>query len=124
MKSLTGGNRNTLKQHFRALIEHGRLGQQGAWYELRLRETHAQCSPGKAFFATEAAALTMRSVSLDALPIRLGGPRSGLSKSPDVGNHETIVQGQQLRFVQPRELFEYFLSVGLQMDFNLPPILG
>jgi len=36
---LTGGNRNTLKQHFRALVEQGRLNQQGSgrgvWYELR-----------------------------------------------------------------------------------------
>ena len=36
---LTGGSRNTLKQHFRALVEQGRLGQHGAgrgvWYELR-----------------------------------------------------------------------------------------
>ena len=36
---LTNGNRNTLKQHFRALVEQGHLGQQGAgrgvWYELR-----------------------------------------------------------------------------------------
>ncbi|TAK90747.1 MAG: Fic family protein [Burkholderiaceae bacterium] len=36
---LTGGNRNTLKQHFRALVERGHLSQQGsgrgAWYELR-----------------------------------------------------------------------------------------
>ena len=35
---LTGGNRNTLKQHFRALVERGHLGQhgagRGAWYEL------------------------------------------------------------------------------------------
>ena len=35
---LTGGNRNTLKQHFRALIERGHLGRRGAgrgvWYEL------------------------------------------------------------------------------------------
>ena len=35
---LTGGNRNTLKQHFRALVERGHLGQHGAgrgvWYEL------------------------------------------------------------------------------------------
>jgi Fic family protein len=35
---LTGGNRNTLKQHFRALVERGHLGLQGAgrgvWYEL------------------------------------------------------------------------------------------
>lgn len=34
---LTGGNRNTLKQHFRALVERGHLGQHGAgrgvWYE-------------------------------------------------------------------------------------------
>ena len=36
---LTNGNRNTLKQHFRALVEQGHLGQRGAgrgvWYELR-----------------------------------------------------------------------------------------
>ena len=36
---LTGGNRNTLKQHFRALVEQGHLGQHGAgrgvWYALR-----------------------------------------------------------------------------------------
>ncbi|MHB1214520.1 MAG: Fic family protein [Thiobacillus sp.] len=36
---LTNGNRNTLKQHFRALVEQGHLGQHGAgrgvWYELR-----------------------------------------------------------------------------------------
>ena len=35
---LTGGNRNTLKQHFRALVERGQLGLHGAgrgvWYEL------------------------------------------------------------------------------------------
>lgn len=35
---LTGGNRNTLKQHFRALVERGQLAQQGAgrgvWYGL------------------------------------------------------------------------------------------
>jgi hypothetical protein len=35
----TGGNRNTLKQHFRALVERGNLNQQGSgrgvWYELR-----------------------------------------------------------------------------------------
>jgi Fic family protein len=35
---LTGGNRNTLKQHFRALVERGHLAQHGAgrgvWYEL------------------------------------------------------------------------------------------
>ena len=35
---LTGGSRNTLKQHFRALVERGHLGQHGAgrgvWYEL------------------------------------------------------------------------------------------
>lgn len=35
---LTGGNRNTLKQHFRALVERGYLGLRGAgrgvWYEL------------------------------------------------------------------------------------------
>jgi Fic family protein len=34
---LTGGSRNTLKQHLRALVEHGHLGQHGAgrgvWYE-------------------------------------------------------------------------------------------
>jgi Fic family protein len=34
---LTGGNRNTLKQHFRALVERGHLSQRGAgrgvWYE-------------------------------------------------------------------------------------------
>ena len=34
---LTGGNRNTLKQHFRTLVERGHLGQRGAgrgvWYE-------------------------------------------------------------------------------------------
>jgi Fic family protein len=37
--SLTGANRNTLKQHFRALVERGHLGLRGsgrgAWYELR-----------------------------------------------------------------------------------------
>ena len=36
---LTGGNRNTLKQHFRALVERGYLAQHGAgrgvWYEVR-----------------------------------------------------------------------------------------
>jgi Fic family protein len=36
---LTGGNRNTLKQHFRALVERNHLIQQGSgrgvWYELR-----------------------------------------------------------------------------------------
>ena len=36
---LTGGNRNTLKQHFRALVEQGHLklqgGGRGVWYELR-----------------------------------------------------------------------------------------
>jgi Fic family protein len=36
---LTKGNRNTLKQHFRALVEQGQLGQhgagRGAWYQLR-----------------------------------------------------------------------------------------
>jgi len=36
---LTDGNRNTLKQHFRALVEHGHLAQHGAgrgvWYELK-----------------------------------------------------------------------------------------
>ena len=36
---LTGANRNTLKQHFRALVEQGHLNQRGngrgAWYELR-----------------------------------------------------------------------------------------
>lgn len=36
---LTGANRNTLKQHFRALVERGHLNQQGSgrgvWYELR-----------------------------------------------------------------------------------------
>lgn len=36
---LTNGNRNTLKQHFRALVEQGHLVQHGAgrgvWYELR-----------------------------------------------------------------------------------------
>jgi Fic family protein len=35
---LTGGNRNTLKQHFRTLVERGHLGQRGkgrgVWYEL------------------------------------------------------------------------------------------
>jgi predicted HTH transcriptional regulator len=36
---LTNGNRNTLKQHFRALVEQGRLNQYGAgrgvWDEMR-----------------------------------------------------------------------------------------
>lgn len=36
---LAGGNRNTLKQHFRALVERGHLSQHGSgrgvWYELR-----------------------------------------------------------------------------------------
>jgi len=36
---LTGGNRNTLKQHFRTLVEQGHLNQHGSgrgvWYELR-----------------------------------------------------------------------------------------
>ena len=36
---LTNGNRNTLKQHFRALVEQGHLSQRGAgrgvWYALR-----------------------------------------------------------------------------------------
>ena len=36
---LTGVSRNTLKQHFRALVERGYLnrhgGGRGAWYELR-----------------------------------------------------------------------------------------
>lgn len=36
---LTGASRNTLKQHFRALIERGHLNQHGSgrgvWYELR-----------------------------------------------------------------------------------------
>lgn len=36
---LTGGSRNTLKQHFRALVEQGHLKLQGSgrgvWYELR-----------------------------------------------------------------------------------------
>jgi Fic family protein len=36
---LTGSSRNTLKQHFRALVEHGQLDRQGsgrgAWYQLR-----------------------------------------------------------------------------------------
>ena len=36
---LTGGNRNTLKQHLRALVEHGHLSPhgagRGAWYEIR-----------------------------------------------------------------------------------------
>lgn len=35
---LTGGSRNTLKQHFRALVERGRLSQhrggRGVWYEV------------------------------------------------------------------------------------------
>ena len=35
---LTGVSRNTLKQHFRNLVEHGHLNQQGSgrgvWYEL------------------------------------------------------------------------------------------
>ena len=35
---LTDGNRNTLKQHFRALVERGQLAQhgngRGAWYSL------------------------------------------------------------------------------------------
>ena len=35
---LTGSNRNSLKQHFRALVERGHLAQQGGgrgtWYEL------------------------------------------------------------------------------------------
>lgn len=35
---LTGANRNTLKQHFRALVEQGHLNQHGSgrgvWYEL------------------------------------------------------------------------------------------
>ncbi|HEY1130757.1 MAG TPA: Fic family protein [Roseateles sp.] len=42
---LTGGNRNTLKQHFRALVERGHLGQHGAgrgvWYELASPPTDA-----------------------------------------------------------------------------------
>lgn len=36
---LTGGNRNTLKQHFRALVDRGQLrqrgGGRGVWYEVR-----------------------------------------------------------------------------------------
>lgn len=36
---LTGANRNTLKQHFRALVERGTLNQhgggRGVWYDLR-----------------------------------------------------------------------------------------
>jgi len=36
---LTGVSRNTLKQHFRNLVEHGYLNQQGSgrgvWYELK-----------------------------------------------------------------------------------------
>lgn len=36
---LTGANRNTLKQHFRVLVEQGHLNQHGSgrgvWYELR-----------------------------------------------------------------------------------------
>ncbi len=36
---LTGANRNTLKQHFRSLVERAHLNQQGSgrgvWYELR-----------------------------------------------------------------------------------------
>jgi Fic family protein len=36
---LTGGNRNTLKQHFRALVENGQLDQhgggRGVWYQLK-----------------------------------------------------------------------------------------
>lgn len=36
---LTGASRNTLKQHFRALVEHGTLNQHGSgrgvWYDLR-----------------------------------------------------------------------------------------
>ena len=36
---LTGQNRNTLKQHFRALVERGTLDQHGSgrgvWYDLR-----------------------------------------------------------------------------------------
>jgi Fic family protein len=36
---LTGGSRNTLKQHFRALVERGHLGQQGSgrgvWYRMK-----------------------------------------------------------------------------------------
>jgi Fic family protein len=37
--ALTGASRNTLKQHFRTLVEKGHLGLRGsgrgAWYELR-----------------------------------------------------------------------------------------
>jgi hypothetical protein len=36
---LTGGSRNTLKQHFRALVERGHLDQQGGgrgvWYRMK-----------------------------------------------------------------------------------------
>ena len=36
---LTGASRNTLKQHFRALVERGALNQHGSgrgvWYDLR-----------------------------------------------------------------------------------------
>jgi Fic family protein len=36
---LTGVSRNTLKQHFRKLVEHGHLNQKGSgrgvWYELK-----------------------------------------------------------------------------------------
>jgi predicted HTH transcriptional regulator len=36
---LTGASRNTLKQHFRAMVERGYLNQygggRGVWYELR-----------------------------------------------------------------------------------------
>jgi len=36
---LTGASRNTLKQHFRALVDRGQLNRhgrgRGAWYELR-----------------------------------------------------------------------------------------
>ena len=36
---LTGASRNTLKQHFRALVERGALNQRGSgrgvWYDLR-----------------------------------------------------------------------------------------
>ena len=36
---LTGSNRNTLKQHLRALVERGQLSRggsgRGVWYELR-----------------------------------------------------------------------------------------
>ena len=36
---LTGASRNTLKQHFRSLVERGQLNQrgsgQGVWYELQ-----------------------------------------------------------------------------------------